>query len=176
MIKSCLAAVPIAMASSLPASAATYQISGYFDGGQLGLVEFDLEIEADLTASISGTTDGLTITELTFPPAGGLGYAYKAGSDTLIIGGLTNGVNVVQSNKSDFYIRIADISEASYSITIRDSDGAVSGTGDPVSYSVVVGNPSIVPLPPALPAAAAGLAALWAVSRRRPPRRMAAAA
>ena len=101
MFKSLFLSLAVVVASVSSAKAVTtYNISGSFSGGQLGLVNLDIDITADFSIDHFNSTTGLVINTLTstafpgldpFPTtgvaSGPLQYDYYSGSDWLVLGG-----------------------------------------------------------------------------------------
>jgi len=169
------------------ALAATFDVTGYFNGGGLGLVEFDFSVTNDFTADITDSTEGLVLRKLTsstvpgdpFPVNGGFGYSYQTDFDSLVFGGLANGTNSAgynanQENAVDFFFFIDDIStDAPFVPTIDGTTSILSaGPGDIVEfiddYSFsITSRPAVVPLPAGMPLLMGGLGCLMLLRRKR---------
>ena len=129
------------------AQAAVLDISVGFAGGDLGLVTFDVRLDADFSGDIAPTTTGLTINSLSFVPDGGLGYLYNAPSDTLFFFGLANGLTIF-GNTSDFFVRIGSIGTTPSILDVSDSSALTPNSiGSPSPITLTVTTVSTVPLP-----------------------------
>lgn len=151
-------AATVLSVSASVATAASFNIIGSFGGGQLGFVNFDVDITNVFDADILDTTDGLTINSSTssvvagdpFPISGGYGYSYVLSEDTLRIGGLSDGVGSSNSNNTDFIFRIRDFTSSPFVDIVIDSDASISQSNEfPPEFSVTVTGVNPVPLPAA---------------------------
>jgi hypothetical protein len=149
--------------------AATYNIVGGFDGGQLGLVTFDITISADFTADITDTTDGLTIHALTARPEGGLGYGYRTANDSLRLGGLLPSVAAVNTLTTDFSLVIDNFRTAPEFVGIDSRAGTPSFGSLTTIFAKINEVDAPVPLPAALPMLAGALAGLAMMRRAAGP-------
>ncbi len=113
-LKTLAAAACITLAVGSSACAATFNFVGGFSGGQLGDVSFDITIDADFSADIAETSDGLTVNSLTssvvggnpFPLAGGPGYRFIFDKGRLIFGGFSRTIDDAGGRYNDFSVRI----------------------------------------------------------------------
>lgn len=137
-------------------------------------VQGSFTITFDNSASIStpttGTTTGITLDTLNIPLATALSFSYDSTADTLYVGGLALGPEVIQvgPGANDFYLRILNFSTAptfdqlGYAETTGDYFYTTSATGQ----SVTVG-PAPVPLPPTVLLLGSGLLGLVGLRRFR---------
>jgi hypothetical protein len=172
-----------------PASAATFDINGFFDGGVLGRVDFDFSVTGDFDADVTNVTQGVEVRQLTssvfgsgFEDAiGNLGYNYFASADHLVFGGLNNGVVGVNltSGAPDFGFAINEFtSPAPFVPSIPGTDEFFvlqvlpdtdfSSLSTLISLNVMPGSgPSPIPVPASMPLLLAGIGALAFWRKRR---------
>lgn len=160
------------------AGAVTYNVVGGFSGGQLGQVDFDINIRSDFATSYSDTNAGLTINSMTssvvagdpFSVFGGLGYDFRDNGPVysfLNLGGLggEQGASGIAYATTDFSFTIYNFFTPTPSVWILgDTVAGLTGGGQPTSSFVRV---SLVPLPASLPLLAVGILGLGFWSRRR---------
>lgn len=161
--------------------AATFNIVGSFNGGQLGDVSFDIEITGDFTSDIADTASGLTINSLSssvvggdpFSVSGGLEYTYTSVRDRLIIGGASNSVGRISGDETDFLVVIFDLFNSPRTLLAFDTYAQQTETSGDLRNSVKVEqvSPSAVPLPASLPLLFAGVVGMAALRRKSSSRR-----
>ena len=162
MLKHLFLSLAVVVASVSSAKAVTtYNISGSFSGGQLGLVSFDFDITADFSTGIGDTSDGLVINTLTSTVVAGdpflttgsfsgpIQYQYynTGGFDTLLLGG--GDVSAVSGTATDFSILINNLSTAPSIGSIVDSWSGSNDFAFPEQSDLTVTRvePDVIPLP-----------------------------
>ena len=159
------------------ASSATFNIVGSFSGGQLGDVEFDIDIDLEaFVASLSvpnpyghtgirqnDTDIGITVNSLTssevpgnpFVLGDGLGYNYLHISDNLRIGGLHAGISGLDTTTEDFLFDIYNFSTVSGLVEARATDSISTlpgwagsvGVAGALNATAIVTRTSSAPIP-----------------------------
>jgi len=160
MLKPIFGALVILVSLSVNAKAATYNIAGSFDGGLLGLVEFDFDVSGDFSTDIPATAIAseninlLTTEGADFTPSGGLGFEFldDPNGGILAFGGLGLSVRGSGPGTNDFVAAIFSLFNTPFLELIVDTSESVGGgLGSPNALTLTVTEISAVPLPAALP-------------------------
>lgn len=176
-MRTLLLAAMAALGLAPGAQALTYAVEGGFSGGKPGQVAFDLRVTGDFRADIDGsaaTATGLRVRTLTrngaaFVPAGGLGYSYRAASDSMSLFGRSGGFGLSAVGE-DFGVEIGDFTAAPNILAVFDSVAGpgAAGTGLQAQPGASVRADLVAAVPAPLPAGLLfGSVALLGVLRRR---------